>query len=470
MARSENPFKAAFWIGSVDPRPFALFRIGLGVTILHDLVNYARDLRAFLTDDGMFPHGPTDIYSWGVFRWVGSLPAVSLIYALGCLAILAFTVGWKTRIATVASWLFMISLHHRNYYVTDGGDDLVRILLFWSMFCDLGAAWSLDARRRDTRILDVPAFVPRLLQLHIGVLYFVAARLKFRQGWLRGEAIYQTLQLDGFVRPLGAWMGRHPDLCSISTRMILLMEGAFFFCAFAPVWRKPTRAAAIALGLGVQFGILFALRVGIFTEAMLWVCAMWLQPEWIDGAAAWWRARQGQAPDPRPRDAQPLPRSARVLYPLLALQFVVAVWDPFAGRRFPLPRLIGAEKHLVDIVQPMGLFDVVYAVPRWSAPGQLTDGTAVEVLAVAAPGARPREAAVMFSRWNKFTFKEREHPFLFAELCAYLCRAYNERSQGARLASFRLVDDPQPPHDPSGRALPPTHREMWQQTCPNEQR
>jgi hypothetical protein len=153
---------------------------------------------------------------------------------------------------------------------------------------------------------------------------------------------------------------------------------------------------------------------------------------------------------------------------VLGLQFVVAVWDPFAGRRFPLPAIVGHEKNFLSLVQPMGLFDVVYAIPRWSAPGRLADGTPVEVLGVAAPGARPREAANHFSRWNKFTFKEREHPFLFAELGSYLCRAYNERAPGPRLAAFRLIDDPQPPHDRGGRADPPTHREMWTQTCAEE--
>jgi hypothetical protein len=466
-ARSENPFTWPFWLGTVDPRPFALFRIGLGVSLIHDLFDYARDLRAFLADDGMLPRGLVkDWWTWGIFDLAGSLPVVALIYVLGCLAIVAFTLGWKTRLATIASWLFLSSLHHRNYYVTDGGDDLARILLFWAMFCDLGGAWSLDARHRATRLVGMPAMVPRLLQLHIGVLYFAAGRLKFRQGWLHNNVIYQTLQLDGFVRPLGGLMGRYPDLCAVLTRSICLMELAFAFFAFAPLWRKPTRAVAIALGLAIQLGILLTMRVGIFTEVMLWVCAMWLQPEWLDRAETWWRSRsRASLADERPTTAIAPSRLAQVLYPLLALQFVLAVWDQFAARRFPLPNIIVQERRAIDIVQPMGLFDVVYVVPRWNGPGTLTDGTQVEVLGVAAPGVRPRAPGLIFSRWNKFTFKEREHPYLFPALCAYLCRAFNERTTGPKLASFRLVDDPMPPHDTRGNAAPPQHREMWQQTC-----
>jgi hypothetical protein len=466
LGRSENPFKLAFWLGSIDPRPFAIFRIGLGLSLLHDLVDYTHDLRAFLADDGMLPRSvPRAWWAWSVFNHVGGLPAISVLFALGCLAMLAFTLGWKTRPATVVSWVFLSSLHHRNYFVTDGGDDLARILLFWAMFCDLGAAYSLDARARPTRIRDMPAFVPRLLQLHVGVLYFCAARLKLGQGWLRGEAIYQTLQMDGFVRPFGGWLGRHPDLCALATRGILAMELAFIFFAFAPVWRKQTRAIAIALGLAIQFGILVAMRVGIFTEVMLWVCAMFIQPEWIDGASAWWRARRQRRTDERPRDSFVPHRLALPLYALLGLQFVVAVWDQFAGRRFPLPALVQREKVALDIVQPMGLFDVVYAVPKWSAPGSLLDGTPIDVLDAVAPGARARQPGLSFSRWNKFLFKDRDFPFRFAELGDYFCRAYNERASGPPLAAFVLTNDRTPPHDPAGRGRPPEHLVLWRQAC-----
>jgi hypothetical protein len=298
------------------------------------------------------------------------------------------------------------------------------------------------------------AFVPRLLQAHIAVLYLVAALLKLRLGWLRGEAIYLTLQLDGFVRPFGAWLGGSPALCKIATRIIVMMELAFPFFAFAPWRRRETRMIAIALGAFVQLGILVSMRVGVFTETMLCVLAMWIQPEWLD------RFRPAQIEDP-PAE----PRALNVLYAALGLQFVVAVWDPFLARRLPLPRFVKTERVAISIVQPFGLFDTIYAVPRWDAPGKLHDGTDLEVLSVVAPGARPREAAVRFSRWNKFTFKEIEHPIAYAELGAYFCRAHDERT-GKKLASFTLVNDATPPHDSTGRAAPSTHTLLWDQRCP----
>jgi Vitamin K-dependent gamma-carboxylase len=467
MARSENPFTQSFWLGTVDPRPFALFRIALGLSVLHDLVDYTRDLRAFITDDGIVPRGAVhDWRTWSVFDLVGSVPAVWAVFVLGVVAVVAFTVGYRTRIATIASWLFLLSLHHRNYYVTDGGDELTHILFFYGMFTDLGAAYGVDATRRATRVTDIPAFGPRLLQLHVAFLYFVAARLKFRAGWLHNDGIFAALQLDGFVRPPGAWMLASPAFCRIATKLILAMEFLFPFTAFAPWSPRRTRAVAIALGLAIQTGILVTMRVGIFTEVMLAVVLLWVQPEWIDRAEAFVRARWSRSPDERPVASIPAPRGAHALYGLLALQFVLAQWDAFAGGRLPLPKWIHNERDLISIVQPAGLFNVNYDIPRWSAPGRLADGREVDVLAVAAPDAQPRGSGIRFSRWNKFTFKDRDYPYLFPELTTYLCRTFDERSPGARLVSFTLVKDLTPRRDDDGAPpLPSTRHVLWEGTC-----
>ena len=467
MGRSESVFQRDYWLGSVDPRPLALLRIGVGVTILHDLLDYTRDLRAFLTDDGMLPRSiRREWWAVSVFDWVGSVTGVSIVFALGFAAVLAFTVGYRTRIATALSWVFLASLNNRNYYVTDGGDDLARILLFWGFFAELGAAYGVDAARRAKKIVDVPAFGLRLLQLQVAMLYLAAGRLKFRAGWLRINAIYQTLQLDGFVRPAGAWLGRHPSLCRMTTISVMVLEVAFAFLAFSP-WLVPwARAGAIACGTIVQLGILLTMRVGIFTELMLWVAVLWLLPEWLDRAEGWVRRRlrRSARADERPSAAIASSRAWRIVHAVVAVQFVLAIWDIWVGGRFPLPKAIQDERIALGVVAKYGLFDSVWDIPRWDAPGVLDDGRPTEVLSVAAPGARPREAATRFSRWNKFTFKERDFAFHFPELGDYLCRKYDEVT-GARLSSFTLVDDLTPPHDVAGAAPPAKHRILWRQTC-----
>lgn len=466
---SENPLRADYWFGRVDPRPQALFRITLGLTIIHDLVNYARDLNAFASDEGMLPRSVAGgARIWSLFNLTGNPFALGALFAAGGCIIVAFTLGYRTRLFTALSWVFLTSLHTRNLYVTDGGDDLVRYLVFLSIFADLGGCWSLDVALGRRSQQPVPVLGLRFLQLHIALLYFCAARLKFRKGWLTHNVVFQCLQLTGFVRPPGHFLRSFPELCRASTLMTLACEFAFAFLALSPLRVGPCRALAFAAGVGVQLGILLMMRVGVFTESMLAAMALFVRPKWFD----WATRRLGHStPAETEGDAtatlfwsRELGANARsVTLAFLAFNFVSLAWGPFAARRLPLPHWAVAERQWLWLDQPFGLFDVVYDIPRWQAAGIDSVGAHVDVLAVAVPDLVPR-VRWRFSRWYKFTFKERERAFHFPELGAYICRAYRENS-GHQLREFTLVEGLTPPTEPGGPEPASRRRERWHQTC-----
>jgi hypothetical protein len=463
MAHSENPFHRAFWLGETDPRPLALFRIALGLVVLHDLANYAVDLRAFLTDDGMLPRGvQVEPRAISLFDTVGSTGAVAVIFAAGVCAVVAFAVGYRTRIATALSWLFLTSLHTRNLYVTDGGDDLVRNLMFLSMFADLGARFSFDERRRGAAPSAVPAIGLRFLQLHIALLYFCAGRLKFRAGWMTHNVLYQCLQLTGFVRPPGHWLLAVPSLCLAIGAATVVLELCFALLAFSPWQVLRTRALAIASGLAVQMGILLTMRVGVFTETMIVAMLLFMQPEWLDRLAvrlAWVGSASGHA-----ATFTTSPRLRGILLFVLSFHFLALAWGPFIGRRFPAPAVLTAERRWLWLEQPFGLFDVVYDIPRWEVRGTLADGTDVDLLETAVPALVP-EIAWSFSRWYKFTFKERERPYPFVAIGNYFCTEYARKS-GSSLASLAIFENLTPPIVPNQPVDPAVRRERHQATCP----
>jgi len=466
----ENPLQAKFWLGQLDPRPLALFRIVFGLAVLQDLVDLAFEFPAFFTDGGMLPRSVSrEWWAWSVFDLVSGTTGAAALFIVALVAVISFTIGFQTRLATLVTWVMLVSLHHRNYFVTDGGDDMVTIMFFWSIFADLDGCWSVAALRRGGPARTSNAFGLRLLQAHIAMLYFVTARLKILRGWLHGAAIYQALQLDGFVRPFGAWLETHPTLCTFSTYSILAMEGLFPFFAFSPVWIGPSRAIAFALGLSIQLGIALAMRVGIFQQAMLASCALFVMPSWLDRVEPWLRARGLAIPSVENATTPPARRSKtrgrRVLEAALAIQFVLAVWDFFVGRRFPLPRFVRAERELIAISQPGDLFGTIYAIPRWTAPGTRVDGSPVEVLSVVAPGTQPRGAGLHFSRWNKFTFKDREHPLPWPTLGPYFCREFDRLSPGSPLASFEVIDGHELPHLPYEAPPPSDPVVLWRQIC-----
>ncbi len=458
MEQRENPLRPAYWLGGTDARPLAIFRIGLGLCLLQDLLDYWGNLRAFASDDGMLPRGVQgDATAWSLFNLSGDPLWVAVLFLAGVAAVVAFTIGYRTRLATALAWLFMTSLHTRNLYVTDGGDDLVRILLFTSMFTDLGGAFSLDvACGRKQPDTPVPALGLRFLQWHVALLYFVAARLKFRAGWLHSDVIFQTLQLTGFTRPPGQALLNHPSLCRSLGVATILLEGSFAFLALSP-WRVTrARSLAILANFAVQGGILLTMRVGIFTQAMLSASALFLLPAHLEPLFGRLHARL----ENEFRTRRPALRLAA--FAALGLHFVGLAWGPFIGRRVPQPSLLQAERRWLWLDQPFGLFDVVYDVPRWEAQGRV-GGTEVSVLPSSEPGLLP-VLGWRFSRWYKFTFKERERSFKLPQLAAWLCRSYGEHA-GPRLETLTLVETLTPPLVPGGRPQKTQRRTLWEGDC-----
>jgi len=88
----------------------------------------------------------------------GSVELVGALFAVQALVAVALLVGYRTRIASVLVWLLWASLHARMPLVLNGGDTLLRLVLFWAMFAPMGARFSVDALRtggREGRILSV---------------------------------------------------------------------------------------------------------------------------------------------------------------------------------------------------------------------------------------------------------------------------------------------------------------------------
>ena len=53
-------------------------------------------------------------------------------------------VGYKTKLSTIMTFVFIHSLQMRCTILNSSGDDLLRVLLFWSVFLPLGKCFSVD--------------------------------------------------------------------------------------------------------------------------------------------------------------------------------------------------------------------------------------------------------------------------------------------------------------------------------------
>lgn len=473
---SENPLHLSFWFGEVDPRPAAIFRIVLGLTLLHYLGGLSVDVSAFFSDSGMLPRSTAGVhFQPGVFNLFGDPRVVGAVYAAGVIAVLAFTLGYRTRLATVATWVFMTSLHRRNPFIVDGGDELVRNLLFLSMFTDLGRAFSLDVFLRRKSVGPVSPLGWRFLGLHVAILYLLTGYMKARNGWLTSNPIYAGFQLTGFLRPPGAWLMNWPEVCRALGLATLATEVSFAFLAFSPVRIPLSRALAVAAGIGLQVGILITMRVGIFTETMIAGALVFVQPQWLDWMASKWKSlRVLGTPtlggSETPTSVLGIPTSALratgfAFLSMNALAFLG--WGPLLGR-VRMPDWLTAERRGLSLVQSSNLFTDNDPVPVWESPGVTLAGEPTSVLQVTRPGVVPTGPGWMMSRWYKLNYHTNSSEFPFDGLGRYLCHEYVERT-GVHLQSFEIILTHTPARQPGDAPQPATRKKSLAMVCPADQ-
>ncbi|NES72609.1 MAG: hypothetical protein F6K24_49165, partial [Okeania sp. SIO2D1] len=150
MEKEKNNFSATLEkLFGLDLRSLALFRVGLALVIIVDLIIRAGDLRSLYSDAGVMPRTLlkeiTNPFYWSINSISGEPFVQGLIFLIVGLIAIALLVGYRTRLATIAMWAFVISIQNRNPALSFAADHVLRALLFWAMFLPLGASYSIDS-------------------------------------------------------------------------------------------------------------------------------------------------------------------------------------------------------------------------------------------------------------------------------------------------------------------------------------
>jgi hypothetical protein len=224
------------FFAEVDPRPAALMRIALGLVTLWTFVVLGLDLRTLFTDEGLLLPGAARDLSRGPLRhlwdpahgfehWWSPLLAlmgnssvlhlrsdpaiVSGLYGLLLVSLALMIVGAWTGPASVVTWALAEQFYRYDPMPLNGGDLVIRALLFLGMFCRWGEAYSVDSAWRARRaqrqgtvatLRGIPAWPLRLMMVQLAIVYAANGWLKTGAAWQEGTALYYALNLDHFYR------------------------------------------------------------------------------------------------------------------------------------------------------------------------------------------------------------------------------------------------------------------------------
>lgn len=458
MSPNEQPTKTIISrLVGADIRSLAALRIALALCVLFNIANRARFIKAFLTDAGLLPRAfaysefpPLPLHALFFIDGGPLLPAILL--CIDAIFALALLVGYRTKLATVVVWFLTVSLQVRNPLINQGGDILLRVLLFWSMFMPLAQCWSIDSKRAGN-VSGAPRTMANFgtlgFGLQIALLYVFAALLKYRAPeWAEGTAVYYALNIDQLVKPFGKTLLAYPAALAEITKLVVVGEGfcalGFYFPWKNWIFRSLTLLAIVAMHL--SFFLCFELGPfpWINSSAMLF----FIPSELWDRLGA--RVSHGVATTKEPTSREK--RSALYLLGqgVAALYIVIIVqWNLYS---------------LDSSKQPAALIDVLISLPRvdqeWAmfapAPqkldgwlvleGLLADGKSVDLFPAlpslrslhAASWQKPELISQSFpsERWRKY-FMNLEFPENSAALAPledFLCAEWNgQHTAGEKL-------------------------------------
>jgi len=124
----------------LDVRALSLMRIAIALVLLLDVCIRASSLTAHYTQLGAVPFNALELSFWkagyfSLFQFCDTYAFALMIFVITGIVYLFLLCGYKTKLFTLLSWLLLTSLQNRNTLVLQGGDDLLRLILFWGIFC-----------------------------------------------------------------------------------------------------------------------------------------------------------------------------------------------------------------------------------------------------------------------------------------------------------------------------------------------
>jgi len=269
---------------TIDARALALFRMAIACLILADMLLRSRNFHFYYTEHGVVPQelarSLSAEYAVSIYHLTTSTTVIALLFVLQVLFALQLLVGYKTRLAMIVSFVFIISLDHHNPFVLSYADTLFRLLTFWAIFLPLGERFSIDAVHRERRPRTAVASIATFFVLAQMVYMYVTNGIikSVSDTWRQGEAAPLVLGLDEMTYLLGDTVRHFPELLAVGGLLWYYMMVFGFLLVLTRGW---VRFGLLTLYLGGHLSFALTVRIGAFAYVALAGLILFIQtPVW----------------------------------------------------------------------------------------------------------------------------------------------------------------------------------------------
>ncbi|ELZ06292.1 hypothetical protein C482_00680 [Natrialba chahannaoensis JCM 10990] len=268
----------------IDTRALAAFRIVAGLLIIADVLLRSRNFTLFYTESGVVPQSlateMTADNAVSIYYFTTDSTVIAALFILTVLIAIQLIVGYKTRVATVLSFLLVVSLDHHNPLVLSFADTLFRMLLFWAIFLPLGERWSIDACHADSLPRSgITSLASAAILAQVVYMYVLNGYHKRESElWTGGEATPLIMGLDNTTFLLGDFMRNFPAL--------LQYGGVTWYYMLLFAWllillQGNARTLFVAMFIAGHASFAITVRIGAFPYVAIAGLLLFLQtPVW----------------------------------------------------------------------------------------------------------------------------------------------------------------------------------------------
>lgn len=424
-------------IFTLDIRSLAVLRIGIAVVVLFDVLARALYLEAHYTDLGVIPRDillQSNQYFWRVslYFFSGNPYVVGALFVATVVVAIFFLFGYKTRISTVVLWILILSMQNRNFMLNNGGDAVLRLLLFWGMFLPLGAAFSIDSRRRingnQVFSMGTIAFILQVISIFI-----FSALLKDTIEWRSDfTAIQKALSLSQYASAEASILLKFPEVLKLMTWTVWHIELIAPFMLIFPYYSKYLRIIIPCILIAMLFSFGIFLKIGFFPFITSIALLAFFPPEF------WRLITKKRLVTKAYREGGLLHRVQAIVASCLIVS--VLLWNLNTLRNVKLPFLIYTIPlmYTLDLDQSWIMFSRFHTKNKWwvVVSGVTSDGRKLDLLrnGKVAVYTKPESIASEYKskEWQKyFNYLVLPHYFRYRRpYLDYSCRNWNYYHKG----------------------------------------
>lgn len=254
----------------------ALLRIGLGFLLLFNWAMIYADIDSLFGPNGMVSLATSQQYGnqlrFSLFDYLpNTMKVTSTLAFVNLAAVIAMTIGFWTRTSIAVAFVTLVSFHHRNGFILNSADSVLRVFLFLMLFTHCADLFSVDRwlKLKKGKAPLIPEekspWALRMIQIQFCLIYIATVMFKLKgDRWVDGTAIYVASRLDDFVRfelPLLNNMLMIKWL-TWGTLAIEIALGTL-------VWIKEFRYWVLLGGVFLHLGIEYTMAIPVFEWAMI---------------------------------------------------------------------------------------------------------------------------------------------------------------------------------------------------------